>query len=213
MFSPPRRVSDPDMHHGSCVTHVPWSMPESLTCGFLWSWWQENVPGIPDACATRSCTYLGANGATRFVGVFDSINQSSETRTNSYISSNPWYKANQIQKLECFSSGLAVVFTQSIKAVYEVENEDAAGEAPTGDTPTTSEWSTMLLPTKLRLVLEVCRYIYIDSVWLLTYCNCQNSHNRQKFRERLQAVLILAEKTQSTIASIALSSLKPSKWR
>ena len=25
-FSPPPRVSDPDMHHGTCVTHVPWCM-------------------------------------------------------------------------------------------------------------------------------------------------------------------------------------------
>ena len=31
---------DPDMHHGTCVTHVPWCMPGSLTSGFLWSrWW------------------------------------------------------------------------------------------------------------------------------------------------------------------------------
>ena len=34
------RVSDPDMHHGTCVTHVPWCMPESLTSGFLWSRWR-----------------------------------------------------------------------------------------------------------------------------------------------------------------------------
>ena len=26
-FPPPPRVSDPDMHHGTCVTHVPWCMP------------------------------------------------------------------------------------------------------------------------------------------------------------------------------------------
>ena len=39
-FSPPPLVSAPDMHHGTCVTHVPWYMPESLTSGFLWSrWW------------------------------------------------------------------------------------------------------------------------------------------------------------------------------
>ena len=31
MFSSPPRVSDPVMHHGTCVTHVPWSMPGSLT--------------------------------------------------------------------------------------------------------------------------------------------------------------------------------------
>ena len=34
---PPPRVSDPDMHHGTCMTHVPWCMPGSLTSGFLWS--------------------------------------------------------------------------------------------------------------------------------------------------------------------------------
>ena len=33
----PPQVSNPDMHHGTCVTHVPWCMPESLTSGFLWS--------------------------------------------------------------------------------------------------------------------------------------------------------------------------------
>ena len=36
-------VSDPGMHHGTCVTHVPWCMSGSLTCGG-----GENVPG---ACA------------------------------------------------------------------------------------------------------------------------------------------------------------------
>ena len=36
-FSPPPRVSDPDIHHGTCVTHVPWCMPGSLISGFLWS--------------------------------------------------------------------------------------------------------------------------------------------------------------------------------
>ena len=38
--------SDPGMHHGTCVTHVPWCMSGSLTCGD-----GENVPGIPGACA------------------------------------------------------------------------------------------------------------------------------------------------------------------
>ena len=38
-FSPPLRVRDPDMHHGTCVAG-------------------ENVPGIPGASATRYFTYL-----------------------------------------------------------------------------------------------------------------------------------------------------------
>ena len=46
-------VSDPGMHHGTCVTHVPWCMSGSLTRGG-----GENVPGIPGACATRNFTYL-----------------------------------------------------------------------------------------------------------------------------------------------------------
>ena len=39
-FSPPPLVSDPDMHHGTCVTHVPWCTPGSLTNGFLWIRWR-----------------------------------------------------------------------------------------------------------------------------------------------------------------------------
>ena len=39
-FSPPPPVSEPDMHHGRCVTHEPWCKPGSLTSGFLWSRWR-----------------------------------------------------------------------------------------------------------------------------------------------------------------------------
>ena len=46
-------VSDHGMHHGKCVTHVPWCMSASLTRGV-----GENVPGIPGACTTRNFTQL-----------------------------------------------------------------------------------------------------------------------------------------------------------
>ena len=46
------RISDHGMHHGTCVTHVPWCMSGLLTHGG-----GENVPGIPGACATRNFTY------------------------------------------------------------------------------------------------------------------------------------------------------------
>ena len=39
-FSTPPRVSDPDMHHGTCATHVSWCKPGLLTSGFLWSRWR-----------------------------------------------------------------------------------------------------------------------------------------------------------------------------
>ena len=47
-FSPPSGTSDPDMHHGTCVTHVPWCMPGSLTSVFLWSQWRgKTFPAFP----------------------------------------------------------------------------------------------------------------------------------------------------------------------
>ena len=46
---------------------------------------------------------------------------------------------------------------QSIEDNGYVENEDVDGAAPTGDDPNTSEWSMIVLPTKVRLVSEVWR--------------------------------------------------------
>ena len=46
-------VSDPGMHHGTRVLHVPWCMPGSLTRGG-----GEKHPGISGACATRNFAYL-----------------------------------------------------------------------------------------------------------------------------------------------------------
>ena len=46
-------VSGPDMHQGTCVTHVPWCMSWSLTRGG-----GENAPDIPGAFVTRNFTYL-----------------------------------------------------------------------------------------------------------------------------------------------------------
>ena len=47
-FSPPPRVSNPDMHHGTCVTHVPWCMPGLLTRVFLWIQRRgETFPAFP----------------------------------------------------------------------------------------------------------------------------------------------------------------------
>ena len=62
-----------------------------------------------------------------------------------------------IPKHKFSSSCLAVVFAQSIEARCYVENEDVVGAAPTGDAPTTSESSTILLPTKVCLILETWR--------------------------------------------------------
>ena len=44
-----------------------------------------------------------------------------------------------------------------LKPGVKLRKEDAVGAAPTSDAPTTSELSTILLPTKVRLILEVLR--------------------------------------------------------
>ena len=37
---PPPWVSDPDVQHGTCVTHVPWCMPGSVISNFLLNRWR-----------------------------------------------------------------------------------------------------------------------------------------------------------------------------
>ena len=51
----------------------------------------------------------------------------------------------------------SLVFAQTLEARFSVKNEDVVGTAPTVDAPTTSEWSAIVLPTKMRLMLEVWR--------------------------------------------------------
>ena len=42
------------------------------------------------------------------------------------------------------------VFAEYLEARCWVENDDVVGAVPTGDAPTISEWSTIVLPTKVR---------------------------------------------------------------
>ena len=56
------------MHHGTCVTHVPWCMPGSLTHRS-----GENVPGIPSACATLNFTYLAKGPWRKFLYLYPTI--------------------------------------------------------------------------------------------------------------------------------------------
>ena len=76
----PLAVSDPGMHHGTCVTHVPWCMSGSLARGD-----GENFPG---ACATRNFTYL-VRGPWRRVTDICVIRVI--WNTNTYRDKVPWY--------------------------------------------------------------------------------------------------------------------------
>ena len=65
-------MRDSGMHHGTCVTHVPWCMSASLTRGV-----GENVPGIHGTCATHNFTYLARDPLDKTVSPFLSDKPSS----------------------------------------------------------------------------------------------------------------------------------------
>ena len=52
------RVSNPDLHDGTCMMDVPSCMPGSLNKVSFEVGGRENVPGIPGACATHNFAYL-----------------------------------------------------------------------------------------------------------------------------------------------------------
>ena len=61
----------------------------------------------------------------------------------------------EYQRFNVFRLIMQLFLPNPLKPGVQVEDEDVVGAAPTGDAPTTSEWSTILLPTKVRLKLEV----------------------------------------------------------
>ena len=58
-FSPPLCDSDSAMHHGTCVTHVPWCMPGSLTSGFLWRLWRRKRSRLSRRMRNPHCFVAG----------------------------------------------------------------------------------------------------------------------------------------------------------
>ena len=89
-----------------------------------------------------------------------------------------------MSKLKWFSSRLGVVCAQSTEAKCSVDNEDVVGAAPTGDAPTTSELLTIVLPTKLRLILETWRYFENDfttGTWIMVKHNYAEFECQMRF--------------------------------
>ena len=83
-FSSPSQNSDPDMHHGTCVTHVPWCMPGSPTSGYLWIRWQgkrsRHSPRMPNL-------QFYASGKRPMQWLFDKL----ETNKGSKVPATLWW--------------------------------------------------------------------------------------------------------------------------
>ena len=102
-FSSPSRVSDPDMHHGTCVTHVPWCMLGSLTSDFLWSRWRGKRYRH-SACATHNLAYLLRGHCYRHVIVASHWTMittllNSLKRSDTYM--RHWNKPSLVQIIAC----------------------------------------------------------------------------------------------------------------
>ena len=80
---------------------------------------------------------------------------SSETYRQTFNIRNTKYQSVNVSRL-VLQLSLPIHWSQLLSW-----KEDIVGAAPTGDTPTTSEWSTILLPTKVLHILEFWLYIAI----------------------------------------------------
>ena len=86
-FSPPPRISDPDMHHGKCVTHVLWCMPGSLTRGFLRGRWRGKRSRHCRRLCNPQSSVSGKRpiaGATNLILVMKSLQQIWRTDTHKF---------------------------------------------------------------------------------------------------------------------------------
>ena len=68
IFTPPPRFSDPNMHHGTCVTHVRWCMPASLMNGFLCSGWRGKRSRHPQ-CTRNQQFYVSGKRPIQFTTI------------------------------------------------------------------------------------------------------------------------------------------------
>ena len=67
-----------------------------------------------------------------------------------------WYRVHQIPKRKWFCLILQLSLCSTLKPGVK-----SRMMKPTGDAPTASEWSTILLPAEVRLILDVWRYICV----------------------------------------------------
>ena len=93
-------------------------------------------------------------------------------KSTSHFPSDTYLQISNIQHtkyqtFKCFLSRLAVVFSQSIEVRYYVEIEDVVGAAPAGDAPTTSEWSTILLPSRVSFIRGFTVYASQNPLYLV----------------------------------------------
>ena len=140
---------------------LSFSLLSNIFSSFFWP--SNNAVSFSCVSNITSSVFRVSDIALSFSWVPNFLLVSSSASSISWIT--VWYKnyrqtsniRHQIPKLKCFLFRLAFVFVQSIEAKCWVENEDVGlvGAAPAGGA--TFEWPSILIPTKMRLILEVLR--------------------------------------------------------
>ena len=78
----------------------------------------------------------------------------------------------KIQNLNVSRRVLLLSLCNILKPGVKFEYEDVVGAAPPGDATTKSEWSTIVLPTKVRLIRGFNVYletIFTIELWIFVY--------------------------------------------
>ena len=141
------RVSDPDMHHGTCVAHVPWCMSGSLTSGG-----GENLPGIPGACATCNFTYR-VRGPWQIISFAMQIQQELTHRSTNELAA---ILADDICKCIFLNEKCCILIPTSLKFVPKgsINNKSSLAQAMawrrTGDKPLSESMLTQFTDACMR---------------------------------------------------------------
>ena len=130
-----------------------------LTFDLLLQWGQLRVDAPPGWQRTERKRHLFSNfNSTTFIATQwlpNYINQSIHKKNSKYMI-NEIVKYHQISNIRWTKSqNLNVPCLCPIQ--WSQVNEDVVGAAPTGDAPTTSEWSTIMLSAKVPLILQIWR--------------------------------------------------------
>ena len=110
-------VGDPDMHHGTCVTHVPWCMSGLLTRGG-----GENDSGISGACTDPRFDVSGKRSVTPKSDIPHKLNILHQY----YAHWCPWFECCQCISIECVQimrhcvslGGISITYASSVSRNY-----------------------------------------------------------------------------------------------
>ena len=158
----PAAVSDPGMHHGTCVMHVPWCTPGALTSGFLWSQWRGKRSRHSRRMPIHNFMYLvrgpsSTKGACHHIGNF----------VDKYTVPTILFQSI-IPRLY---SGTCIMIRKSLTETHKFHR--LPGTVFTKSYSFSLSWKTTCLERLQNLVVALYRF---HCIWMLLPMHCNNSN-------------------------------------